>query len=100
MSSAFPNPASTVIFILNVIGCIRVNSLGCTFLPALCLKGGNELHTQPVRLAQRILSDVYGNLVNKTATERPLRDPGGGEGCAVCTCMCLMLLVPFGTGFR
>lgn len=33
--------------------------------------------------------------MNKTASKRPLHDPGGADGGGVCTCACLILLVLF-----
>lgn len=53
------------------------------------------MHTELTMLAWRILRDLYGKPMNKTATERPLHDLGGGEGGSVCTCVCLILLVLF-----
>lgn len=55
------------------------------------------MHTEPALLAWRILRDLYRKPMNKTASERPLHDPGGGEGGGVCACVCLMLLVLFST---
>ena len=37
--------------------------------------------------------------MNKTASERPLNDPGGGDGGGVCTCACLIFLVLFSPTF-
>lgn len=31
--------------------------------------------------------------MNKTASERPLCDPGGADGGGVCTCVCLILVL-------
>lgn len=64
-----------------------------------CLRGGIILHTEPARLTCWILRDLIRNPMNKTASERPLNDPGGGDGGGVCTCACLILLVLFSPTF-
>lgn len=85
---AFLYNIATVVFAQNEVHYIRVSSLCLTFLPVL--SQGRQQFAYRANQACLLNSErLRKNLMNKTATERPLHDPRSGDSNGACMHVCV-----------